>query len=64
MGAALCRPDWLFLSLFFFLNLSFVVKGCVKASETTQVGSPKWNWFDPELSLKYFSCALQPYAKK
>lgn len=65
MGASLCRPDWLFLSFLFFifLNLSFVVKGCVKASETTQVGSPKWNWFDPELSLKYFSYALKPYAK-
>lgn len=66
MGAALCRPDWLLLRLlefFFFLNLSFVVKGYVKASEATQMGSPKWNWFDPELSLKYFSYALQPYAK-
>lgn len=66
MGASLCRPDWLLLRLlefFFFLNLSFVVKGYVKASEATQMGSPKWNWFDPELSLKYFSYALQPYAK-
>lgn len=51
------------LSFFFFLNLSFVVKGCIKTSEATQVGSPKWNWFDPELSLKYFSYALQSYAK-